>query len=130
VAKKDMVRLGIIGLSSMGYAGMIQDGKVARCEVAVVCDVDPKTLEPLKAIKTFTDSTKLIRSGEVDAVLIATPHYDHTPIGIDALEQGLHVLVEKPISVHKKDCEKLIAAHTNKSQVFAAMFQQRTDPHH
>ena len=125
-----MVRLGIIGLSSMGYAGMIQDGKVPRCTVTAVCDVDPKKLEPWKSTKTFTDSTKLIGSGEVDAVLIATPHYDHTPIGIDALRHGLHVLVEKPISVHKKDCEKLIAAHTNKSQVFAAMFQQRTDPHH
>src|SRR5690606_29357608 len=47
-----------------------------------------------------------------------------------ALEQGLHVLVEKPISVHKKDCERLIAAHTNKDQVFAAMFNQRTNPHY
>ena len=67
-------------------------------------------------------------NGEVDAVIIATPHYDHTIIGIDALEQGLHVLVEKPISVHKNDAKKLIAAHTNKDQVFAAMFNQRTDP--
>ena len=40
-------------------------------------------------------------------------------------------LVEKPISVHKSDCEKLIAAHQTKEkkgQVFAAMFNQRTDP--
>ena len=38
------------------------------------------------------------------------------------------MIVEKPISVHKADCEKLIAAHSNKDQVFAAMFNQRTDP--
>jgi predicted dehydrogenase len=61
-------------------------------------------------------------------VLIATPHYDHTTLGIAALKQGLHVLVEKPISVHKADCEKLIAAHTDENQVFAAMFNQRTNP--
>jgi predicted dehydrogenase len=56
------------------------------------------------------------------------PHYDHTTLGIAALEAGLHVLVEKPISVHKADCERLIAAHTSEKQVFAAMFNQRTDP--
>jgi hypothetical protein len=66
----------------------------------------------------------------VDAVLIATPHYAHTTIGADALEQGLHVLVEKPISVHKADCERLIAAHRGGRQVFAAMFNQRTDPYY
>jgi predicted dehydrogenase len=38
------------------------------------------------------------------------------------------VLVEKPISVHKADCERLIAAHQRGRQVFAAMFNQRTDP--
>jgi predicted dehydrogenase len=38
------------------------------------------------------------------------------------------VLVEKPISVHKLDCERLLAAHTDERQVFAAMFNQRTDP--
>jgi len=36
--------------------------------------------------------------------------------------------VEKPLSVHKADCEKLIAAHTNEKQIFAAMFNQRTNP--
>jgi predicted dehydrogenase len=42
----------------------------------------------------------------VDAVLICTPHYSHTTLGILALENGLHVMVEKPISVHKADCER------------------------
>jgi len=63
-----------------------------------------------------------------DAVIIGTPHYAHTTIGIAAMQAGHHVLVEKPISVHKADCERLIAAHQDKQIVFAAMFNQRTDP--
>ena len=70
----------------------------------------------------------MIGSGLIDAMLIATPHYSHTTIGIAALQAGLHVLVEKPISVHKADCERLIAAHQDQRQIFAAMFNQRTDP--
>ena len=127
-----MVRMGIIGVGGMGryHASLIRENELPRCRLTAVSDTDSRALEKWDGVKTFADSRELIRSGEVDAVLIATPHYAHTTIGIDALEQGLHVLVEKPISAHKNDCEKLIAAHTDKRLVFAAMFNQRTDPHY
>jgi predicted dehydrogenase len=126
----DKVRLGIIGVGGMGsaHARYIMNGEVKRCELAAVCDIEKNKLDRFADLKTFTNSRELIRSGEVDAVLIATPHYDHTTIGIDALENGLHVLVEKPISVHKADCQRLIAAHKDKKQKFQAMFQMRTEP--
>jgi predicted dehydrogenase len=80
-------------------------------------------------LKHFKSASELINSHSVDAVLIATPHYDHTTIGAEALDAGLHVLLEKPISVHKADCERVIAAYErNKPRVFAAMFQMRTVP--
>ncbi|MGV3615031.1 MAG: Gfo/Idh/MocA family protein [Fimbriimonas sp.] len=125
-----MVRLGIIGLGNMGSAHIASMPKIRRCELAAVCDVDAAKLARYPDVKRFGSSADLIRSGEVDAILVATPHYDHTTIGIDALQNGLHVLVEKPISVHKADCERLIAAYTDRSKVFAAMFNQRTDPHY
>ena len=127
---KNPVRLGIIGLGGMGayHAAYIRGGKITRCQLTAVSDVDPAKLQAYSDLATFTDSAALIRSGKVDAVLIATPHYFHTTTGIDALQNGLHVLVEKPISVHKADCERLIAARTGTRQVFAAMFNQRTVP--
>ena len=123
------VRIGVIGVGNMGsgHAKWLTEKQAPRAELAAVCDVNPEKLKPYPGVKTFTSSAELIRSGVVDAVIVATPHYDHTTIGVDALQQGLHVLVEKPISVHKADCERLIAAHQNKKQVFAAMFNQRTD---
>lgn len=129
------VRLGIVGVGNMGnfHARYLQEGKIKGAELVAVADVDPAKLQPFAKLKTFTDSRQLIRSRAVDAVLIATPHYDHTTIGIDALQQGLHVLVEKPIAVHKADAERMIAAYRKrpkKSQVFSAMFNQRTDPHY
>ena len=128
----DKVRIGVIGIGGMGssHAKRIAEGQIPRCELAAVCDLDPSRFSAFPGVKAYEDSAELIRSGDVDAVIVATPHYGHTTIGIDALEQGLHVLVEKPISVHKADAERLIAAHTDEKQVFAAMFNQRTDPHY
>ncbi len=124
------VRIGIIGLGNMGrfHADYLLGKQVPRCELTAVSDALPANLERFRQLKTFTNSHDLIHSGEVDAVIIATPHFLHTTIGIEALERGLHVLVEKPISVHKADCERLLGAHRQAGQVFAAMFQMRTDP--
>lgn len=124
------VRLGIIGMGGIGqvYARILKEGKVGRCSLAAICSGDAEKRAKFSDIATFADSGELIRSGAVDAVVIATPHYAHTTIGIEALGQGLHVLVEKPISVHKADAERLIAARKSPGQVFAAMFQMRTHP--
>lgn len=126
------VRLGIIGMGNIGryHAEYLLNGKVTRCELVAVADA----LAPLESwagrgLQTFTDGEALIRSGAVDAVIIATPHYQHTTLGIAALETGLHAMVEKPVSVHKADVERLLASHRqHPKSVLAAMFQLRTEP--
>jgi predicted dehydrogenase len=125
-----MVKLGIIGMGAMGtvHAQSVTDGNIPCCKLTAVCDRNAKRLNRFSAAEHFLAVDEFLRSSETDAVLIATPHYSHTTIGIQALETGRHVLVEKPISVHKADAERLIAAHRNSNQVFAAMFNQRTDP--
>lgn len=126
------VRLGIVGLGNMGtsHAGKLLGGAVKGLELAAVADSDPSKFFRAPGVKAFGSAAEMIASGLIDAVLVATPHYDHTTIGIATLKAGLHLLVEKPISVHKADCERLIAAYAGlgkKKPVFAAMFNQRTD---
>lgn len=125
------VRLGIIGMGNMGkhHADYLLAGKVARAELTAVCSTSPGKLEKYKAAKIFDDGEKLIRSGSVDAVVIATPHYQHTTLGIAAFEAGVHVMVEKPISAHKADAERLLAVRRQHPKlVFGAMFQFRIEP--
>ena len=129
------LRLGIVGIGNMGSSHLreILAGKISRLEVSAICDTNHDRLAKFPQVKGFSESAAMIRSGLIDAILICTPHYAHTTIGIDALGQGLHVLVEKPLSVHKADCERLIAAYEKRpkqSQLFGAMFNQRTDPHY
>jgi len=125
-------RIGVIGLGNMGraHASTILENKIPGLQLTAVADALPQATANFPEVAGFATPEALIASGQVDAVLIATPHYSHTTIGIAALKAGLHVLVEKPISVHRLDAEKLIAAHTNPKQVFAAMFNQRTDPYY
>jgi len=128
----DTVRLGIIGLGNIGryHADYLGHKKVNRARLTAVADAyAPLDQYAAQGLKTFADGMDLIRSGEVDAVIIATPHYQHTTLGIAALDTGLHILVEKPISVHKADAERLIAAADARPRsVFSAMFQLRTEP--
>jgi predicted dehydrogenase len=125
------VRLGVIGLGNMGkyHADYLLQGKVTRCELAAVASSNRSKLERYPNLKQFDSGEKMIASAEVDAVLIATPHYSHTTLGMAAFEAGLHAMVEKPISVHKADCERLTAAARARPKlVFGAMFQLRTEP--
>jgi len=127
------VRVGIIGMGNIGkhHAGYLLDGKVQRCELAAVCSTSPHKLEDYKAkgLKIFGSGEKLVQSREVDAVIVATPHYQHTSLGIAALEAGIHLMCEKPISAHKADAERLISVAKNHPKVvFAGMFQLRVEP--
>ena len=127
------LRLGLIGLGNIGkhHATYLLEGKVPRCALTAVCATTPAKLEPYtsRGLAGWTDATRMIQSGTLDAVLIATPHYDHAPLGIAALEAGLHLMIEKPIAAHKADAERLLAAAArHPQQVFGGMFQLRVEP--
>ncbi len=128
------VRLGIVGLGNIGkfHTGYLLDKKIARCELTAVSDAFAPGLEPFKGrpnLKTFATVEEMMDSGAIDAIVIATPHFLHTTIGIEALKKGLHVMVEKPVSAHKADAERLFAvAAQHPKQVFAGMFQMRVEP--
>ena len=126
------VRIGIIGMGNMGkyHADYLLKCEVAGAQLSAVCSTSPQKLEAYKdRAEIFSDGVEMIKSGSIDAVLIATPHYQHTSLGICAFEQGVHVMVEKPISAHKADGERLIEASSKHPDiVFGAMFQLRTEP--
>ncbi|MFL3665405.1 MAG: Gfo/Idh/MocA family protein [Verrucomicrobiota bacterium] len=131
--RMDKVRIGIVGLGNIGqiHVNNLLEGKVERGVLTAVADAFPDKLPEYaaKGLKTFDSGEALIASGEIDALMIATPHFQHTTLGIAALEAGLHVMVEKPISAHKADAERLVAAAEAQPQLtFSGMFQMRVEP--
>ena len=131
--RMDKVRIGVVGLGNIGqvHVNNLLEGKVPRGVLTAVGDAFPDKLPGFaaKGLKTFDSGEALIASGEIDALMIATPHFQHTTLGIAALEAGLHVMVEKPISAHKADAERLIAAADARPKLtFSGMFQMRVEP--
>ena len=127
------VRIGIVGMGNMGrfHAQDLLDGKVEGGELVAVASTSPHKLKEYgeQGLKVFGGGEEMIQSGALDAIVIATPHYQHVSLGMEALDAGLHVMVEKPIAAHKADAERLIAkAKEKKDLVFAGMFQLRVEP--
>ena len=82
----------------------------------------------------FIDYREMLDSVDLDAVIIATPHYDHPDMSLLAFARGIHVLVEKPIAVHVCEAQRMIDGYraarvAHPELVFAAMFMQRTWGH-
>jgi predicted dehydrogenase len=136
MTEEKKIKLAVVGVGVMGSSHVrdLAGGRVPHAELAAICDIDRARADQFAAdfgVPAVYDYRELLAKGGVDAVLIATPHYDHTPIAIDCMSRGVHVLTEKPIAVHTRDARKMIAAYEAAKQkhpdlVFAIMFQQRT----
>ena len=131
----DKERIGIIGIGGMGssHARNIISDNVPDGRLTAVCDLNPDRLkwagEALGGdVKCYSKADELINSGEVDAVVIATPHYDHPPLAVQAFEKGLHVLTEKPAGVYTRQVREMNEAADRSNRVFVIMFNQRTNP--
>lgn len=127
------VRFGIIGVGNMGtsHINMHLQGKHKELRFTAVADIDSSRLEAAKklmpSLKTFSSAEELIDSGEVDAVIIATPHYDHSPIAQYAFSKGINVLTEKPAGVYTKQVREMNEAAAKTDLVFGIMYNQRTN---
>ncbi len=130
-----MLKLGIIGAGSIGTLHIENIVTRQRCPnitVAAVADRRESRRAWVKEIvpgaAVFEKGSQLIRSGLVDAVLIAVPHYQHTELAIDAMEHGLHVMCEKPAGVYTLQVREMNAvADAHPELVFGLMFNQRTN---
>ena len=63
--------------------------------------------------------------GRCDAALVALPNYLHASACIPLLEQGCHVLVEKPMAISVEDCDRLIAAARGSGAVLSVAMVRR-----
>lgn len=130
------LKMAIIGIGNMGSSHakrIVVEKGVKDLEVVAVCDLDQVKLDWAKEtlgedVALYTDYHQLLDDHICDAILIATPHYDHPVIAIEAFEKGYHVLSEKPAGVYTKKVREMNEAAAKSGKVFAMMYNQRTNP--
>ena len=103
----DRVGVAVVGVNGMGHAHVKTLTAREDIDFVALCDVDPAALA--KAAKTVTtgskpepkliaDFRKLLDDKSISALVIATPHHWHMPIGLRAMAAGKDIYVEKPAS--------------------------------
>lgn len=125
------VRYGIVGVGGMGSGHAKALQSIEEAGLAAVCDIVPEVAQAVGTqfgVPYCTDYHELIDRADVDAVMVATPHYFHPEISIYAMEQGKPVISEKPISVTVSAADAMVAAAERTGVPFGVMFQTRTEP--
>jgi predicted dehydrogenase len=111
-------RIGIIGTGWWATEAHIPGVlEYPDAELVAICDTDPARLQTAAQAygveQTYSDFHEMVRREELDGVIIVTPHATHHPIAGACLESGLHVLLEKPMTLrasHAKELVELAAA--------------------
>lgn len=132
----DEVRYGIIGYGNMGsgHANNFAAGKIHKSRLVAIADINPVKIERARtkfgdSVLYFDNAEALIKSGKVDAIIIAVPHYFHPGIAIMALKNNLHVMTEKPAGVYTKQVREMNKAASESDKLFGIMFQNRLNPY-
>lgn len=123
------VRVGVIGVGALGQHHARVYATMPGVELVGVADACPGRAEEIArqlSTKAHTDYRDLI--GRVDAVSIATPTVLHAEIGEQFLEQGVHVLVEKPISHSLEAADRLILAACKSARTLQVGHSERFNP--
>jgi predicted dehydrogenase len=101
-------------------------------EVTALCDVSPLILEELGKhwnVRTLTtDHRELVKSPDVDAVLVSNPNAFHAEVTLDAIAAGKHVLVEKPMCITRREADQIVAAQKNRNVIVQVGYMRRYAP--
>lgn len=124
-----MFRLGIIGAGRLG--SFHADKAAAHAGVDFVAVMDPveaarKSLADKHGVKACKTLDDLI--SRVDAVVIAAPTFLHTQLGLPCLQQGRHVLMEKPMCSSWSDAQRMVAAAKRANVVFQVGHVEEFNP--
>jgi predicted dehydrogenase len=111
---------GASGMSANDYSSMSQH---PMWELVAVCDVDTRNFAKVKKdfpnVRCYQDYRELLEkeAGKIDSVNVSTPDHMHGPMGMAAMEQGLHMYGQKPLAQNLHECRQLMLKAREKKLV-------------
>ncbi|MDR0555307.1 MAG: Gfo/Idh/MocA family oxidoreductase [Treponema sp.] len=131
MAKK--IRIGVIGTGGIAHAHLNPYLSFEDVEVAGACDIVPGKAREfldqynLKNAPAFDNCRDLLKNVELDGVSVCTYNTTHAECSIAALEAGVHVLCEKPMSFTLQEAADMVKASRKAKKMLTIGFQPRYD---
>lgn len=116
-----MIKIGLVGIGGMGGVHFNVYKNLKDVQVVAVADVRTDMAKEKvndDSISIYASLDKLLASERVDIIDICTPSYLHCELSIKALQHGVHVLSEKPMSLTAEDAEKIISVANQTDKFF------------
>lgn len=125
-----MIRIGLIGAGKAGRLHAAAFAAVPDGRLVAVSDVDPARGAALARDTgaRFVPDPRQLLAAEPEAVIIAVPHASLTPIALEAIRRGKHVLVEKPMSITLEEADDLVEATQTAGVVLQVGYVHRYRP--
>lgn len=125
------VRFGVIGLGNMGsqHAKWCKENGGSDVALGAVCDIKGDLAQATgekHKVPHFTDAMEMMDSGLIDAVIIAVPHYWHSPLAVHAARRKLHVLCEKPLESRIGRARVMVAECRKNKVAMGVVLHHRT----
>jgi len=114
------IRIGVVGLGYWGPNFVRILYTRDDCDFRAACDLNEERVKYVRSLypdlNYYTDLEEMVKKEKLNALIIATPTDSHYPIAKFALENGIDVLVEKPLAKNSKEARDLIevAKHNNR----------------
>ncbi|WP_078553621.1 Gfo/Idh/MocA family protein [Bacillus alkalicellulosilyticus] len=123
------IRIGVIGCGSIAQKRHLPEYAAnENCEIVAVCDVVEERVNEVASqynAKAYTNYEELVASNEIDAVSVCLPNHLHAPVSIAALNQGKHVLCEKPMATSQEEADAMIASAEKSGKQLMIAHNQR-----
>ena len=122
------LRVGIIGCGRISVMHLVPADVLKQSELVACCDIKKEradiTAEKYN-IKAYYDYKEMIECEQLDAVHICLPHYLHTQVSIYAMEHGVNVLCEKPMSIDFESAKQAVECGKKTDKKYGIIFQCR-----
>jgi predicted dehydrogenase len=115
------MKIAVLGCGYWGPNLVRNFSQLNKVDELYCCDPDTKKMDRMKhlfpSVRGIQDYKELMKMPDLDGVAIATPVYSHFPLAKEFLEQGKHVLVEKPLTHSLESASELIRLAEEKKRV-------------
>lgn len=113
-----MLKVGLIGVGGISTVHINAWEKMEDAELIALCDIRPEQLEKYPEKRHYTDFNEMLDNETLDIIDICLPTYLHVEYAINAMNRGMHVLCEKPISLHKEDVKRIYDTAKQNNVIF------------